>query len=154
MVRGNIVAKQICNPRHFDLGGLRTDGKSWRLAVPASKYDSAHAIGGWRYVRGVPDSASHRFRGMGDVYLAKHPRLPRHDAIKVLRADISADADYRAASNGKPTSPRRSGTLISLGYTTAARLTASCGSQWMQLMGESIDGRADQYSLAATHTIY
>jgi serine/threonine protein kinase len=34
--------------------------------------------------------------GMGEVYLAKHPRLPRHNAIKVLPADVSADADYRA----------------------------------------------------------
>ncbi len=33
--------------------------------------------------------------GMGEVYLAQHPRLPRRDALKVLRADISADSDYR-----------------------------------------------------------
>src|SRR6476469_8345029 len=33
--------------------------------------------------------------GMGEVYLAQHPRLPRHDALKILSADISADADYR-----------------------------------------------------------
>lgn len=32
--------------------------------------------------------------GMGEVYLARHPRLPRHDALKVLRADISSDPDY------------------------------------------------------------
>lgn len=34
--------------------------------------------------------------GMGEVYLAQHPRLPRRDALKVLRADISADPNYRA----------------------------------------------------------
>jgi hypothetical protein len=28
---------------------------------------------------------------MGEVYLADHPRLPRHDALKVLPADVSAD---------------------------------------------------------------
>jgi serine/threonine-protein kinase len=33
--------------------------------------------------------------GMGEVYLAEHPRLPRRDALKVLRADVSADAEYR-----------------------------------------------------------
>ncbi|MGI5216980.1 serine/threonine-protein kinase [Nocardia sp. CA-290969] len=34
--------------------------------------------------------------GMGTVYLAAHPRLPRHDAIKVLSAEHSADPNYRA----------------------------------------------------------
>lgn len=34
--------------------------------------------------------------GMGEVYLAEHPRLPKRDALKVLRADVSADPDYRA----------------------------------------------------------
>lgn len=32
--------------------------------------------------------------GMGEVYLAEHPRLPRHNALKVLSADVSADPDY------------------------------------------------------------
>lgn len=34
--------------------------------------------------------------GMGEVYLAKHPRLPRLDAVKVLRVDLSQNSDYRA----------------------------------------------------------
>jgi serine/threonine protein kinase, bacterial len=33
--------------------------------------------------------------GMGEVYLAQHPRLPRWDALKVLRAEVSADGEYR-----------------------------------------------------------
>ena len=33
--------------------------------------------------------------GMGDVYLAEHPRLPRRDALKVLRNDVCADSEYR-----------------------------------------------------------
>ena len=37
--------------------------------------------------------------GMGEVYLAQHPRLPRHDALKVLRSDISADPDYMERFN-------------------------------------------------------
>ncbi|WP_396898257.1 serine/threonine-protein kinase [Mycolicibacterium sp.] len=33
--------------------------------------------------------------GMGEVYLARHPRLPRQDALKVLPTSISADTEYR-----------------------------------------------------------
>ncbi|MGO9151838.1 MAG: serine/threonine-protein kinase [Mycobacterium sp.] len=33
--------------------------------------------------------------GMGEVYLAQHPRLPRREALKVLRADVSADREFR-----------------------------------------------------------
>lgn len=37
--------------------------------------------------------------GMGEVYLAEHPRLPRRDALKILPADVSADPDFRARFN-------------------------------------------------------
>lgn len=33
--------------------------------------------------------------GMGKVYLAQHPRLPRRDAIKILRRALSTDNQYR-----------------------------------------------------------
>lgn len=33
--------------------------------------------------------------GMGEVYLVQHPRLPRHDALKVLRPDISSDSSFQ-----------------------------------------------------------
>ncbi|MGV0837698.1 serine/threonine-protein kinase [Mycolicibacterium thermoresistibile] len=33
--------------------------------------------------------------GMGEVYLARHPRLPRHDALKVLPTEVSTDDEYR-----------------------------------------------------------
>ncbi|MGH3967938.1 MAG: serine/threonine-protein kinase [Mycobacterium sp.] len=34
--------------------------------------------------------------GMGEVYLAQHPRLPRRDALKVLPANLTADSEFRA----------------------------------------------------------
>jgi serine/threonine-protein kinase len=37
--------------------------------------------------------------GMGEVYLARHPRLPRQDALKILRAEVSADGEYRQRFN-------------------------------------------------------
>lgn len=33
--------------------------------------------------------------GMGEVYLVEHPRLPRQEALKVLRPDISSDPSFR-----------------------------------------------------------
>ncbi|MGO9506182.1 MAG: serine/threonine-protein kinase [Mycobacterium sp.] len=34
--------------------------------------------------------------GMGEVYLAQHPRLPRHDALKILSVASAADDEFRA----------------------------------------------------------
>ncbi|WP_280493800.1 serine/threonine-protein kinase [Nocardia asiatica] len=34
--------------------------------------------------------------GMGAVYLAEHPRLPRRDALKILDPGLGADAEFRA----------------------------------------------------------
>jgi serine/threonine protein kinase, bacterial len=33
--------------------------------------------------------------GMGEVYLAQHPRLPRLDALKVLSAKVCSESEYR-----------------------------------------------------------
>jgi serine/threonine protein kinase, bacterial len=33
--------------------------------------------------------------GMAEVYLAQHPRLPRHDALKILSEAITAEVDFR-----------------------------------------------------------
>ena len=48
---------------------------------------------GYRILRRLGSGA------MGEVYLAQHPRLPRQDALKVLAADVSADAEFRARFN-------------------------------------------------------
>lgn len=37
--------------------------------------------------------------GMGEVYLAQHPRLPRCDALKVLGSAVSSDDEYRQRFN-------------------------------------------------------
>lgn len=45
---------------------------------------------GYRIVRPLGEG------GMGAVYLARHPRLPRNDAIKVLGRELSRDPGFRA----------------------------------------------------------
>ena len=37
--------------------------------------------------------------GMGEVYLAKHPRLPRFDALKILPTALTADREFRDRFN-------------------------------------------------------
>jgi serine/threonine protein kinase len=37
--------------------------------------------------------------GMGEVYLAQHPRLPRYDALKILSLAATADEEFRARFN-------------------------------------------------------
>ncbi len=37
--------------------------------------------------------------GMGDVYLAQHPRLPRRDALKILPSKLTQDLEFRQRFN-------------------------------------------------------
>lgn len=37
--------------------------------------------------------------GMGEVYLARHPRLPRRDALKILPAGLTTDNEFRQRFN-------------------------------------------------------
>lgn len=37
--------------------------------------------------------------GMGEVYLARHPRLSRQDALKIMPASLTSDAQYRNRFN-------------------------------------------------------
>lgn len=54
---------------------------------------SGETFAGYRIIRLLGSG------GMGEVYLAQHPRLPRRDALKLLPHDWSADDEYRARFN-------------------------------------------------------
>jgi serine/threonine protein kinase, bacterial len=50
---------------------------------------SGEQFAGYRILRMIGSG------GMGEIYLAQHPRLPRQDALKVLPAHMSADNAFR-----------------------------------------------------------
>lgn len=50
---------------------------------------SGDTFAGYRIVRLLGSG------GMGEVYLAQHPRLPRRDALKILPSGISTDQEFR-----------------------------------------------------------
>jgi serine/threonine-protein kinase len=51
--------------------------------------DAGQAFAGYTILRVLGSG------GMGRVYLAAHPRLPRQDALKVLPTEVTADPQYR-----------------------------------------------------------
>jgi serine/threonine protein kinase len=59
-------------------------------------YDSAMSLEAGQVFAGYTILRLLGSGGMGQVYLAAHPRLPREDALKVLPPDLTADAEFRA----------------------------------------------------------
>ena len=55
--------------------------------------DNGAVFAGFRIVRPLGSG------GMGEVYLAQHPRLPRHEALKILSSTVSADTVFRERFN-------------------------------------------------------
>ncbi len=56
---------------------------------PTTQLSAGESFAGWRVERELAHG------GMGVLYLARHPRLPRTDVIKVLSPQLSADQRFR-----------------------------------------------------------
>jgi serine/threonine protein kinase len=67
---------------------------------------------------------------MGEVYLLEHPRLPRRDALKILAADVSADAEYRARFNREADLASKLWHPHIVSVHDRGSTTASFGSRW------------------------
>ncbi len=82
---------------------------------------------------------------MGEVYLAQHPRLPRRDALKLLARDVSADPSFRERLLREAD---LASTLWHPHVVGVHDRGEYQGQLWIAM--DFVDGRADQYSLAAT----
>ena len=67
------------------------------LLIPAlpARYDPVMSLGVGEEFAGYTVVRRLGAGGMGEVYLAQHPRLPRQDALKLLNASISTDPNFR-----------------------------------------------------------
>jgi serine/threonine-protein kinase len=68
-------------------------GRQSQASVPSSGMANRAAFAGYSILRPLGSG------GMADVYLAKHPRLPRRDALKVLAKEMTADGEFRERFN-------------------------------------------------------
>ncbi|MFD3703898.1 hypothetical protein ACFWUP_12170 [Nocardia sp. NPDC058658] len=84
--------------------------------------------------------------GMGTVYLARHPRLPRSVALKLLNREFSVDQELQRRFE------READVVAQLDhpeYRRGVDFTATLAyASPEQLSGEIVDHRSDQYSLA------
>ncbi len=60
------------------------------IRIPVMTLGAGEVFAGYTIVRMLGSG------GMGEVYLAQHPRLPRQEALKLLRPEISTDTTFRA----------------------------------------------------------
>ena len=69
------------------------DGRPGKDVAPGAAITGPTTFAGYTILRPLGSG------GMADVYLAKHPRLPRRDALKVLTAGTTGDPEFRERFN-------------------------------------------------------
>lgn len=70
--------------------------------------------------------------GMGEVYLVQHPRLPRQEALKVLRTDISSDPAFETGSSASRPG-WRAAPVVDLDGLHPNKLSSPAGRSWVEL---------------------
>jgi serine/threonine protein kinase, bacterial len=73
--------------------GDAAGGHQGQAGAPSTGMGNRTAFAGYSILRPLGSG------GMADVYLAKHPRLPRRDALKVLAKEMTADGEFRERFN-------------------------------------------------------
>lgn len=76
------------------VGGGPENYPERQQSLPASQYHSAMPLASGAVFAGYTIVRLVGAGGMGEVYLATHPRLPRRDALKVLTPGVSADPEF------------------------------------------------------------
>jgi hypothetical protein len=67
----------------------RAVGETAGVSEPTPELSTGQVFAGWRVERELARG------GMGVIYLAHHPRLPRTDVVKVLSPSLTADPRFR-----------------------------------------------------------
>lgn len=89
-----LVDDSVDHSRCTSISGLPRIGvarvnPTTRPSIHRMRLSSGEIVAGYTIVRLLGAG------GMGEVYLAQHPRLPRQDAFKVLHAEAASDSDFR-----------------------------------------------------------
>ena len=86
---------------------------------------------------------------MGEVYLARDPRLGRLTVLKLLPADFAKDEQRVRRFAQEPARPRRSTIRTSAPFTRSAkRLTGATSSRWSTSPGITLRERMAQRRLS------
>jgi serine/threonine-protein kinase len=90
----------VISELYFDIEGVRNRSPRQPIATSGNSpnghgYDSEMTIGVGQTFAGYTILRCLGAGGMGEVFLAEHPRLPRQDALKLLTTGVSADLNFR-----------------------------------------------------------